>query len=196
MKEAVEKLRADLRVLEVMAAEMDDYLRNKALFWPLSKSDMPRLTLGGYLMRQYRLIALRYLLDEGEQDRLDAAVSQFNEALVEKVVRFEERAHRELHACLRQWGEYLKDIGHDYPSDGDFYASSVEPRAMIAALLDKLELPPYELDRRVVAQLEVYDRVLRNYWHPDDFIWPEPWQPAYPKSDYWWLYGRPRIRVS
>lgn len=192
MSEATEKLRQDLRILEAMAAEMDDYLRSQTLFWPMVQSNLPRLTLGGYLMRQHRLTALRQLLDDEERTRLDAAISQFNEALVEKVVRFEERAHQELHARLRQWGEYLREVSQEHLAMGDYFASHVQTRAMIAALLDKLEMPPYELDKRVLDQLGVYDNALRNYWRADDFCWPAEWQPAYPRSEFWWLYGRPR----
>lgn len=194
MSEAIERLRHDLTILEAMASEMDDYLRSQTLFWPMLKGNLPRLTVGGYLMRQHRLLALRHLLDEDEAGRLDAAIDQFNEALVEKVVRFEERAHEELHARLRQWGEYLKEVGRESLAMGDYYSSHVQTRAMISALLDKLEMPPYKLDTRVLDQLGVYDRLLRNYWESGEFIWPTGWQEAYPKRDYWWLYGQPRHR--
>ncbi len=192
MSESDEKLRQDLKIVEAMSVEMDDYLISQTLFWPLADASLPRLTLGGYLMRQHRLTALRALLDPDEQARLDAAVTQFNKALVEKVVRFEQRAHEELHARLRQWSEYLRELSHVSIAAGDYYASAVETRAMIAALLDKLEMPPYELDKRVLDELNAYDRALRNYWSAGEFIWPAEWQPAYPRSDYWWLYGRPR----
>ena len=37
MSEAVDKLRDDLKILEAMAAEMDEYLRSQVLFWPMSQ---------------------------------------------------------------------------------------------------------------------------------------------------------------
>ena len=190
MSEGIDRLKQDLIILEAMASEMDEYLRSQTLFWPMMKGNLPRLTVGGYLMRQHRLTDLRYLLDPTEQDRLDVAISQFNNALVEKVVRFEERAHQELHARLRQWGEYLKELSRD--NMGDYYRSHVQTRAMIAAMLDKLRLPPYELDTRILDQLTVYDNVLRNHWQAGDFVWPDDWRPAYPQKDFWWLYGRPK----
>lgn len=192
VSEAVEKLREDLRILEAMADEMDEYLRSQVLFWPLSRTNLPRLTIGGYLMRQHRLLELDSLLDESERARRDRAIETFNKALVEKVVRFEERAHKEVHARLRQWGEYLKELHDQNLRVVDFYGAHVQTRAMIEALISRLRIPPYELDSRVLTQLETYDRVLRNYWQKGDFIWPDEWQPAYPKSYYWWLYGQPR----
>jgi multidrug efflux pump subunit AcrA (membrane-fusion protein) len=194
VSEETNKLRQDLRILEAMAAEMDEYLRNDNLFWPLGDSSLPRLTLGGYLMRQHRLDALRQQLDQADQDRLDAAEAQFNAALVEKVVAFEKRAHEDIRARLRQWNEYLKDLRDPSLAAGDYYSSAVETRAMLAALLNMLEQPPYQLDRRVLNELASFDRVLTNYWESGDFIWPEEWASAYPRQRYWWLYGRPRTR--
>ncbi|MGD2077506.1 MAG: hypothetical protein PVH18_03935 [Chloroflexota bacterium] len=192
MSEENNKLRQDLKVLEAMAADMDDYLRNDNLFWPMGDSSLPQLTLGGYLMRQHRLLALRQQLSDADQQRLDAAETQFKEALVEKVVAFETRAHEEIRARIRQWNEYLKELHDRSTASGDYYGSAVETRAMLAALLNKLETPPYKLDRRVLNELGSLDRVLANYWVSGDFIWPESWMKAYPRQQYWWLYGHPR----
>jgi hypothetical protein len=192
VSEAVEKLRKDLTVLEAMADEMEDYLISDVLYWPLMKGNLPRLTLGAYLMRQHRLTGLRHLLDEGELDRLNAAVGKFNLALVEKVVRFEEHAHQELRARLRQWGEFLKDLGGESDTSAAYYAASVETRAIIAALAARMKMPPYELDDNIDQQIRVYDSALRRQWMHGEFVWPVEWRGAYPTTDYWWLYGRPR----
>ena len=175
-----------------MSSEMDEYLRSQTLFWPMMKGNLPRLTIGGYLMREHRLAKLEKLLDESQQIRLQDAIAQFNSAIVEKVVRFEQRAHKELHARLRQWGEYLKELGDKSLGMGDYYSSHVQTRLMIAVLIKRLESPPYELNQRVFDQLRVYDNLLGNYWTPGPFTWPSDWQPAYPEDHYWWLFGRPR----
>ncbi len=192
MSEGIDKLRQDLKILEVMAAEMDDYLQGQAIFWPLPDTSLPRLTLGGYLIRHHRLSALRHLLNEDEQARLENAVRVFNEALVEKVVRFEQHAHDELHARLRQWSEYLRELSHESTAAWDYYSSAVETRVMITALINKLELPPYKLDRRIYSELSAFDRSLSNRWKVNGFVWSAEWEAAYPRSDYWWLYGCPR----
>ena len=125
--DGIEKLHRDLEVLEAMAVAMDDYLRSDVLFWPLSDGDLPRLTLGGYLMRQHRLLELRDLLDKAEQERLHAAVQEFYAALEEKIVRTERKAHEELGARLRQWQQYLREIKNGVGVA--YYASAVETRA-------------------------------------------------------------------
>jgi hypothetical protein len=189
MADDVAKLREDLEVLEAMAAEMDQYLMSEVLFWPMEKGNLPRLTVGGYLMREQRLRALAGLLSEGDQQRLAAAVERFDEALKEKVVRFEKRANQELQARLRQWGETLRELKGD---SAGYYGSAAETRAIIAALVDKLERPPYQLEGNALQQVTMLDQNLRQRWQPGEFVWPNEWQPAYPKSAYWWLYGKPK----
>lgn len=190
MSAGKEKLAHDLEILSAMADGMDDYLKSDILFWKMPAGDMPMLTLGGYLMRQHRLVALPNLLSAAQQKQLDEALRQFNAALVEKIVRFETKAHKELDARLRQMDEYLRDLRHR-KGGGINYETAVEPRAMIAALVERLQVPPYHLDAQVVQRIGFLDQNLRRSWTESEFIWPEAWQPAYPRSDYWWLYGRP-----
>lgn len=190
MTDGIQKLEQDLAILAAMAAQMDDYLKSDILFWKMGQSGMPMLTLGGYLMRQYRLLTLSDLLSAGEQGELETAVIQFNTALVEKIVRFEEKAHTELEARMRQFEAYLRDLRNGQVT-GMNYGTAVEPRAMIAALTDKLRMAPYQLDRQLPTRVANLDRNLRQHWVSGEFIWPEAWQPAYPIDEFWWLYGKP-----
>jgi len=191
MQTAQEKLTNDLSILAAMAAEMDAYLKEDILFWRMRDADMPMLTLGGYLMRQYRLLALVELLDEGERERLNTAVSQFNNALVEKVVRFEQKAISELDTRLRQWSQYLSEAEWRENPNTNYYPTAVETRVMLNALVDKLHEKPYQLPERIPARLVQLDAILRAHWQSGDFVWPAEWQPAYPQESCWWLYGRP-----
>ncbi len=191
MRSGVERLREDLDILEAMAADMDEYLRSDVLYWKMSEAQMPMLTLGGYLMREYRLLALRDLLDAAEQARLDTAVAQYNQALEGKVVRFEQRAQEELGVRARQWGRYLDDMRQEPKVAGINYETAVTNRAMITALLDRLQTPPYRLDGGLTETIEAFDKGLRTHWQKGEFVWPADWKPAYPQEKYWWLYGRP-----
>ena len=187
-----DKLIRDLKILAAMASEMEPYLNSNVLFWHMSTSGMPALTLGGYLMRQHRLLALRNLLSGEQLSELDAAVFEYNGALVEKTVRFEQKAQRELGARLRQWSEYLKDAERGVATSSSNYGTAVEARAMIAAIQDQLQLAPFTLDGRTLQQSELLDNQLRRLWEPGELVWPKEWQPAYPQMDYWWLYGKPK----
>lgn len=188
--DGIEKLIKDLNILEAMAAEMDDYLRSDVQFWPLQNGDLPRLTLGGYLMRQHRLSALVNLLADADKARLTAAMETFREALVEKIVRFETKAQDELDLRLRKWERFLRELGGEASSPA-YYATSVETRAMIAALITQLQIAPYQLPARTQERIAVMDRQLRGRFRSGEFVWPEAWKPAYTKDRYWWLYGLP-----
>ena len=189
MLDEVGKLAQDVTILAEMAGEMDEYLRSDVLFWQMMKGSLPKLTLGGYLMRQHRLLALPELLSAEEQAVVDTAVTQFNHALVEKIVRLEQKGHQELEARIRQWAEYLKDFRWERGAAISGYTSAVETRVMITAVTDKLQMPPYQLDSRITEQIALLDGNLRSRWRSGPFLWPDAWQPAYPQADYWYLYG-------
>lgn len=189
-----EKLLDDLDVLAAMARHMDAYLQNETLFWRMAGegSQTPMLTIGGYLVRQHRLQTLQTtLLTEAERMRLETAVSHYRSALDEKVVRFEEKANQELAARIRQWAAYLEEAEWEQYPEHNHYPSAVETRAMIAALIDQLEEKPYRLEEPLPRRVRQLDNFLGLNWESGAFVWPESWQPAYPKKRYWWLYGRP-----
>ncbi len=192
MDDAQARLSQDVEIAETMAAEMRTYVLSEVLFWPLSPGHMPRLTLGGYLMRQHRLLLLRDQLTAAERERLSAAMDAYEAVAGEWVVRIEQKGHQELDARLRQWTEYLRDLREERQARAPaYYASAVEARAMIAALLDQLGVPPFRLEARVTQELDLLDRRLRAGFQAGPFVWPDGWQPAYPPESFWWLYGSP-----
>jgi len=193
MNEANERLGQDVAVLSAMAEQMPQYLDSDILFWPAPRGGMPALTLGGYLLREHRLQALAGLLTAEQQVEVSGALTRFNQALADRVVRFEKKAHHELEARLRQWEEYLKDMDRGTFDRSSNYATTVETRAIIQALLNRLGMPPYRTEDRPEQHLATLDTRLRGRWQPGDFVWPAAWEPAYPRAEYWWLYGSPRV---
>jgi hypothetical protein len=184
-----QKLAKDLEILEAMAAGMNNYLLSKTMFQTL-QTGMPQLTLGGYLMRQHRLLALTdELLNEMEQGRLEKAVDQFKQSLMGKQAQFEQKVEREIGSRLRQWAEYLREVEGDPAENAPYYTSRVEVRAMVAALIEALPAPA----AAPTDALDQLDDKLSQTWQPGHFVWPTEWQPAYPKDLFWWLYGNPRF---
>lgn len=191
MDSGADKLAQDLDIVEAMSVEMGDYLDSDVLFWPISQkaATMPMLTLGGYLMREQRLQALSDQLSEVDRERLANTIQRFNGALANRVVRFETKANHELEARLRQWQEYLRDLDRGTADKTSNYATAVETRAMIEALIRRLQMPPYQLNDQSLKHLAVLDTTLRDRWRPGDFVWPQGWEAAYPRTEDWWLYG-------
>ena len=183
--DGTEKLRQDLEILTAMAAGMSQYLLSKTMFQMLQRN-MPQLTLGGYLMRQHRLLALQDIaLAEVEQNKLAQAIDLFEQALVGKGAYFEQKCQRELDSRLRQWGEYLNEVERDQSGNADFYPARVEIRAMITTLCNALPVPTSNSMTRLVA----LDDRLGQIWRAGQFVWPSTWQPVYPSDTFWWLYG-------
>jgi hypothetical protein len=153
---------------------------------------MPKLTVGGYLMRQRRLLALESALRVEDAARLRAAIKIFDAALLEKVVRFEYRAHQELHNRIGEWVSYLRDLGSRSSSEVNYYAGIVDTRVVITSLINKLQEQPYKLEKGVLEELDDLDKNLRVRLVDYGFVWDTVWMPAYPQEIYWWLYGCPR----
>jgi len=191
MNEPIDRLLADLNIAEAMVSEMADYLDSDVLFWPMERGGLPKLTIGGFLLRYDRLTKLRSSLPESERRRLETVSEQFEAARKERVVRFEERANAELHTRLRQWNAFLRDLQRDNPPSIHHYAAAVETRVVIAVLLTVLEQPPYRLDESSRRELSVLDGALRRSWRSSEFVWAAELEPAYPEDECWWLYGHP-----
>lgn len=187
-------LTRDLAILEAMTAGMDHYLASDAILWDMGRGHMPLLTIGGCLMRLRRLSVLQGQLDSDERAVLAHAERDFNAALKETVVRFEQRAYTELNARLREWTTYMRDLAHStkISADQGRFASKTETRIVISELVSKLGEVPYQLDGRVPRDVAALDRRLRQMWKPGPFVLSNIWEKAYPIDPYWWLYGHPK----
>ena len=185
-----EKLSDDLRILEEMADKMGEYLNSENLFWQAHKEGVPEPTIGQFLLRQRRLQALsNTLLDSEQQRRLVAATQQFEQAVAGKPVAFKEKAQQEFKTRLRLWSEALRELLADDAPSMAYYRTEAENRVILELLLDTLKTQSVGLEPGLVEQLNTLDRRLRQHWEPGPFIRPAEWQPAYPRSQYWWLYG-------
>ena len=196
MTDGLEKLRRDVSILSAMASQTAPYLDNeRVLFWPLSSPALPRLTLGGFLLRRHRLVQLFDLLPAERQDEVQAALTLFNGALEGRTVRFERKAQQEIGARIRQWaaglGDHLAEVRRGNAT-ASFLATTVEVRAILAALLEEMGSYPYHLDPVLVRRVAEIDQQLRARWVRGPFLWAPEWAPAYPQEAYWWLYGHAR----
>ena len=182
----------DLLILEEMAANMAAYLDSDAKEWTIPRSNMPNLTIGGYLMREHRLRKLEDALADEDSERLRRAISGFEDALVERVVRFETRAHQELHGLIGEWVIHLRDLGTGSITDVNYYAGIVDTRVVITSLMDRLQTRPYQLQKGVQEEVQKLDANLQRRLEDHAFIWESFWQPAYPREKYWYLYVCPK----
>ena len=188
------KLEKDLAIAAAMAAGMAEYLDSELTSLPLGAAGMPPLTLAGFLLRRDRLASLAGdQLSPTDQALWGAVEDTFAAALQERVVRTEAKAHVELGIRYREWDRHVQELtGHASNQPADYYPTMVESRVMLASLLVFVSQPPYKLDSPVPAQLSRLDSVLRRSWQPGAFVWAPAWARAYPRQQFWFLYGLPQ----
>lgn len=190
-EEASEHIEEDLQVVQAMSNSMSTYLDSTAVYYPMATPTYPKLTLGGYLMRQQRLVALSAELSKVNKGWLDTAVFQFQQAINSRITKVEQKGEEEAGIRLRQWQQAVSELW-DAPEEAiPYYTTAVENRVMLAALLHHLQQEPYRFNENLAEETAVVDQKLRARWQSGEFIWPQVWQSAYPQDAYWWLYGRP-----
>ena len=190
-EETRDRIALDMNLCEAMATEMSTYLDSTAVSYPLATAAMPKLTLGNFLMRFNRLQAIQDKLSAQDKERLAQVAFTFEQAINGRLARVEQKGHEEAEIRLRQWQRQIEELKETPESDIPYYATTIENRVMLAELLAFLQETPYHLDSTLQAETAVADQALNLMWRNGEFVWPQVWQPAYPQSTYWWLYGQP-----
>ncbi len=177
----------DLRALATMASNLTPYLYEDEMYGYLS-GDLPNLTLGGLLLRLYRLGRLENLLDADQQTMLQDSRINFEAECAKWAVHYETKLQQELHARLDALDQFLNECGDDLPSCAANYPVQAEKRTIIEHLNDELvelEARPEEIENR----LRHIDQKLRRLLVESDFISDERLAAVYPKGRFWWMYG-------
>ncbi len=181
----------DVHTVEAMAARLKPYVYENELYG-MMPGDLPRLTIGGLLMRLHRLTALSDILSPKQQTILNTAQQQLDSIRKEWGVAYEAKLQREFPARLNTLGQFLGEC-HEHPRGCfDGYPSAVEKRVIAQSIADEMEA------RNIVtpvirAALTDFDNNLRSYVKPaDHFVWDARLEPAYPRAQYWYLYVAPK----
>jgi hypothetical protein len=182
---------ADLAACQAMAEEFEAYLQSDVLYWQMSAtrpggSQLPKLTIGGFLERARRLQAAP--LTPAQRAALDKAVRQFERERQAHHVRYMMHALHDLRGRLDAWAWFLDDYASRPNDEAPYYPAQARTRLAIALLLNELAGSPdaAELERR----LAMLDRRLRANWIGGAFVWHPALAHAFPPDPFWWLYGR------
>jgi len=185
-----ESLASDLIIIEDIAAEMPEYLRSSLLFWPRVSNKLVQPSIGGFWVRQHRLQRLKEkLLTASEQQRLARAIQSFDNTCMDQRWSFHQKARQEFEARIRQWAEILTELLEDEPPSMNYYRSDVEVRAIVEAIKSHQDIVPIEAEKSTLERIRELDHHLQENWVIGPFIWPAGWEAAYPRQQYWWLYG-------
>lgn len=177
----------DVRVLSAMASSLTPYLYENEMYGYLP-GDLPRLTLGGLLMRLYRLSRLEDLLTTGQKSAVQTAKETFEAERSQWAAHYDAKLQHELKSRLSALDQFLYDCGEDLQGCVFSYPVQAEKRVMIEHLHDEAQargVMTDELDTR----LKQVDQKLRRVLADGGFIFDPRLQDAYPRTQYWWLYG-------
>ncbi len=180
----------DVRSAEVMAARLTPYVYEDELYGQMP-GDLPKLTIGGLLMRLNRLSAISNLLGPTQQAALQKAREQLDKVRKDWRVAYEGKLQRELQIRISSLEQFLAECAEDVRRCADNYPSSIEKRVMAEALKDEAD-NLNALPAALRAGLTSVDNKLHRYVVPGDFIWDRRLEPAYPRDKYWFLYIRPK----
>lgn len=185
----------NLSLGEAMLAEMEDYLTSSSLFWPLERRPpvgtpaYPRLTIGGLRLLLDELEAQRGDMDGLGLKRYSGLQAELRALQAERSVALESKCIKEAASRLNLWRAYVQDI--EASNIGEWqYRTEVRQRVMLARLMDLVHAPP-ELGPLKDA-ISSLDRRLRPRFATGDFVWDENLMPIYPRTSFWYLYGKPK----
>ena len=95
-------------------------------------------------------------------------------------------AARGFSSRIAQWKNFFEDYRKQPENNHDRYAYEVRGRAMLQLLQpETTEIPAGELE--LLASL---DLILEDYLIEGNFVWGLELQISFPKSQFWYLYGR------
>jgi hypothetical protein len=185
---------SDLRALEAMAANLTPYLYEKDLYGVIS-NDLPRLTVGGLLMRLHRLESLRDSLEENQRQRLHDARMNFEQLRAEWRSHYEDKIGQELEARLNNYNAFLNDYDESDQRGRSLYPAEATHRTIIERLKREAEVLDFWDELDVEDRLNRLDRRLKQDLDEEHekFLWADELKPVYPKNEYWWLYSMPEV---
>ena len=142
--------------------QLENYLRSKELYYPLSL-ELPQLTLGGVLLSLARLGARAARFEA----QVEAVRSKWRSA-------WEAKSSREVRARSELWVNYLAEYRRGPKSGARLYSQNVRYRAMMS-LLGKIE--------------DDSDAFVRSVFKEGKFVWEEESAPNFSRETFWYLYG-------
>ncbi|MBI5930243.1 MAG: hypothetical protein HY862_13105 [Chloroflexi bacterium] len=183
MKYDIEK---NLRTLSAMVEALKPYLYEEALFGYLG-DNMPKMTIGGLLLRLHQLDGLQAALDKKLQSQLLETHQTFDQLRYEWRTHYEKKLLQELKSRAETSLRYLQDAAD---AMGD-WGNQIEKRTMIADLINEANSQNIQVPAELKGLISEVDTYLRRYFKAGEFYWDERLANTYPKESYWWLYGQP-----
>ena len=182
----------DATAARAMASALDPYVYQDDLYGALPGA-LPRLTVGGMLLRLHRLQALRAALTPEQAGALAHAQAALQKARADWALHYGQKIRRELGARQDSLQWYLNDCDDNPARCAEVYPIEAEKRTIIHHLLDEGAALGVDMEDERRRQLAL-DGALRRHFQAGPFVWDARVEAAYPRGVFWWLYGRPEAK--
>lgn len=188
----------NLSFLENSLEELETYLLQPELFWPLSSltgihPTFPRLTIGTVQLSFNELDVQEKRMTPAELNRTTqiktrwkALHTKWRSAIVLKSID-------EMGSRLNLWKAYILDLEEDKGRQLN-YDQEVRQRVRFTLLLELVNDPA--LSDKLVEAVQAVDQRASTMTTPADFVWDEALQPLYPQEKYAFLYRKPKPQVK
>jgi hypothetical protein len=187
----------NLRILEAMVDELEDYLQSDELFRQLvvqtpERTLMPKLTVG--LMREHVDALEHDFVDllPAMRNRITSAIRGFEKVRDANLDLYADKLRQEMKGHLDSWSWFLKSCADGDDECVDNYSREVWIRTRLEELaLEARSLgiaAPEAMDR-----LQELDQRLDDMFVKGEYVGPAETANQYAADRFWWLYGRPAI---
>jgi hypothetical protein len=178
----------DVRAVDIMSERLKPYIYEDELYGVMP-GDLPRLTIGGLLMRLHRLAAVKDMLTPAQQNQLQQAQERFEQMRTEWRVAYENKIKQELQSRTTSLEQFLNECSDNLRSCADNYPSAMEKRVIIEGLLQEAQnLGSFSSDLN--TRITALDNKIHRYAQDTGvFIWDTRLTKAYPHDRYWFLYS-------
>jgi hypothetical protein len=186
----------DLREAKAMTESLTRYVQGDQLYGTVggggffSGGRMPSMTVGALIMRLRRLRALQDTMTE-EQRQQFAEIEQQHEAVrKEWRYHYEQKMIWEANSRLDAMKTFFEECSSDPKLCARVYGPEVLRRTTVEEILIAMKELNIE-DEELTKKARGTDSRLRRFTQPSSFVWAKEMQPAYPQSEFWWMYSRP-----
>jgi hypothetical protein len=183
----------NLNFLENALHEMEDYLMQSELFWPLSspagiRQDFPRMTIANVLLTLNELDEQEAEMSPAQNAKASSLQTEWEALHTKWSSAVEKKALEEMRARLNLWKAYILDLEGSEGRKAN-YDQEVTQRVRFALLRERIgsSVVPDEL----IAEVNAVDQRALALTAPSDFVWDERLESVYPRSEYTFLYRRP-----
>lgn len=194
MSEAVYSIDRDLSEAKALADHLIPYVYENELYGSIGgmfgSSSLPRLTIGGLLLRLRRLYALQGRMNDAQKAQLMAVDAQHENVRKEWTIHYNEKLAQEAHSRLKMIEQFFEDCTDDPRTCLSNYPPEAMRRTIAQEIVNTMKdsgSDTGDLERA----MNKTDSKLRRFAQPSSFIWASALQDVYPKDEYWWLYAQP-----